>query len=193
MGRGSPGHIGRKDAVDADKGFRGSEGAALSPSVWGGGDHGAGLGGSGSDPGCVAPGTWHLCSLLSGMGWNDCLLQRSCGEDGGGRKGCTQCYLLANRSSGMWALVLRKRQTFWAPWGLGLLFLRVRSSHFFPACLLFQPLLNPPFPEMPTPCLPLGGRWSQRTQPHVGLFSWSCEHEADTDMGAGMGLSLLEP
>lgn len=54
-----------------------------------GGDHGTGLGGSGSDPGCVALGTWHLCSLLSGMGWDDCLLQRSCGEDGGGRKGCT--------------------------------------------------------------------------------------------------------
>ena len=62
MGRGSPGHIGRKDAVDADKGFRGSEGAAPSPSVAAGGrgwgaDQGAGLGGSGSDPGCVALGT----------------------------------------------------------------------------------------------------------------------------------------
>lgn len=32
----------------------------------------AGLGGSGSDPGYVALGTWHLCSRLSGMGWNDC-------------------------------------------------------------------------------------------------------------------------
>ena len=42
MGRGSPGHIGRKDAVDADKGFRGSEGAAPSPSVAGvGGEGGA--------------------------------------------------------------------------------------------------------------------------------------------------------
>lgn len=82
MGRGSPGHIGRKDAVDADKGFRGSEGAAPSPSVAGvggrgwGSDQGAGLGGSGSDPGCVALGTWHLCSLLSGMGWNDCACSR---------------------------------------------------------------------------------------------------------------------
>lgn len=41
MGRGSPGHIGRKDAVDADKGFRGSEGAAPSPSVAGAGGGGA--------------------------------------------------------------------------------------------------------------------------------------------------------
>lgn len=61
------------------------------------------------------------------------------------------------------------------------------------ACLFIHLLLQPPFPEMPTPCPPLGGLRSQRTQSRVGLSSWSCEHEADTDTSASVGLSLLDP